>query len=196
MSSRVTNKDVHIAKKPRNQKPFLKSKDLACPTCKKCIYTANHDTCILKYLSDINSRASTQKKDAQPHKITKRYVPIEKKRNSKNHGRQIPIGQSFSPNKSSVVYVKTTPPRSSLTWKPMGSIFTYDGLRWIPTRKIVETCINTNDSALPLGKETCTPNTVICANSSSLSAGTSMAFEPISSKGSMNVNIIPSSTLV
>ncbi|GJW21524.1 hypothetical protein Tco_0032146 [Tanacetum coccineum] len=57
---------------------------------------------------------------------------------------------------------------------------------WFPTRKTVETCINTNDSALPLGKETCTPNTVIYANSSSLSAGTSMASEPISSKGSTN----------
>ncbi|GJT85447.1 hypothetical protein Tco_1067164 [Tanacetum coccineum] len=51
MSSRVTNKAVHIAEKPRNQNPFLKTKDLACPTCKKCIYTANHDACILKYLS-------------------------------------------------------------------------------------------------------------------------------------------------
>ncbi|GJT71707.1 hypothetical protein Tco_1030993 [Tanacetum coccineum] len=43
MSSRVSNKDVHIAAKPRKQKPFLKSKDLPCPTCKKCIYSANHD---------------------------------------------------------------------------------------------------------------------------------------------------------
>ncbi|GJW25316.1 hypothetical protein Tco_0039127 [Tanacetum coccineum] len=58
MSSWVTNKAVHIAEKPRNQKPFLKSKDLACPTCKKCIYTANHDACILKYISKVNSHAS------------------------------------------------------------------------------------------------------------------------------------------
>ncbi|GJS89727.1 hypothetical protein Tco_0772363 [Tanacetum coccineum] len=43
MSGRVTNKAVNIAKQPRNQTSFLKSKDLACPTCKKCIYTANHD---------------------------------------------------------------------------------------------------------------------------------------------------------
>ncbi|GKA44367.1 hypothetical protein Tco_0737091 [Tanacetum coccineum] len=35
MTSRVTNKAVHITEKPKNQKPFLKSKDLACPTCKK-----------------------------------------------------------------------------------------------------------------------------------------------------------------
>ncbi|GJW31218.1 hypothetical protein Tco_0051250 [Tanacetum coccineum] len=35
MSSRVSNRTVNIAEPSRNQKPFLKSKDLACPTCKK-----------------------------------------------------------------------------------------------------------------------------------------------------------------
>ncbi|GJR09066.1 hypothetical protein Tco_0791718 [Tanacetum coccineum] len=187
MSSRVSNRTVNIAEPPRNQKPFLKSKDLACPTCKKCIYSANHDECILKYLSKVHSRASAQKKDAQSHKTTKRYMPVEKKCDSKKHDRQIPIGQKFSPNKSSNVYLKTTPPRSGLTWKPTGRIFTQVGLKWIPIRKPVETRYNTNDSASPLGKETHNPKTVICANSSSLSAGTSMASEPISSKGSSNV---------
>ncbi|GKF10823.1 hypothetical protein Tco_0048749 [Tanacetum coccineum] len=47
MSSRVSNRIINTAEPPRNQKPFLKSKDLACPTCKKCIYSANHDECIL-----------------------------------------------------------------------------------------------------------------------------------------------------
>nr|GEW84800.1 hypothetical protein [Tanacetum cinerariifolium] len=32
MSSRVSNRTDNIAEPPRNQKPFLKSKDLACPT--------------------------------------------------------------------------------------------------------------------------------------------------------------------
>ncbi|GJS74847.1 hypothetical protein Tco_0707688 [Tanacetum coccineum] len=160
MSSHVSNKTVKIAETPRNSKPFLNSKNLACPTCKKCNYSANYDVCILQYLS------------------------------------KIPIGQRFSPNKTSAIYVKTTPPRSGLTWKPTGRIFTYVSLRWIPTRKNVEMCINMNDSALPLRKKTYTPNTVICANSCSLSARTSMAFEPISTKGSTNVNIIPSSILV
>ncbi|GKD92727.1 hypothetical protein Tco_1372564, partial [Tanacetum coccineum] len=32
MSSRVSNRTVNIAGPPRNQKPFLKSKYLACPT--------------------------------------------------------------------------------------------------------------------------------------------------------------------
>ncbi|GKA81493.1 hypothetical protein Tco_0788185 [Tanacetum coccineum] len=146
MSSQVTNKAIHIAEKPRNQKAFLKLKALACPTCKKCIYTANHDACILKYRYEVNSRASAQKKDAHFHKTPKRYMPVEKKSNSKNHGRPIRKGQRFSPNKTFVVYVKTMPPRSGLTWKPTGRIFTYVALRWIPTRKTVDTYINTNDS--------------------------------------------------
>ncbi|GJY82956.1 hypothetical protein Tco_0496332 [Tanacetum coccineum] len=149
---------------------FLKSKDLACPTCKKYIYSANHDECILKYLSKVNSRASAQKKDAQSHKKTKRYIHVEKKSDSNNHDRHIPTGQMFSPNKSSNVYLKTTPPRSGLTWKPTGRIFIQVGLKWIPIRNSFETRYNTNDIALPLGKETHNPKTVICGNSFSLSA--------------------------
>ncbi|GJU22113.1 integrase, catalytic region, zinc finger, CCHC-type containing protein [Tanacetum coccineum] len=173
MSSCVSNRTVNTTEPPRNQKPFLKSKDLACPTCKKCIYSANHDECILKYLSKVHSRASAQKKDAQSHKTTKRYMPVEKKCDSKKHDRQIPIGQKFSPNKPSNVYLKTTPPRSGLTWKPTGRIFTQVGLKWIPIRKPVKTHYNTNDSASPLGKETHNPKTVICANSSSLNTAES-----------------------
>ncbi|GJW56668.1 hypothetical protein Tco_0103399 [Tanacetum coccineum] len=171
MSSRVSNRTVNIIEPPRNQKPFLKSKDLASPTCKKCIYSANHDECILKYLSKVHSRASAQKKDAQSHKTIKRYMPVEKKSDSRKYDRHIPIGQKFSPSKSSAVYLKTTPPRSGLTWKPTGRIFTQVGLKWIPIRKSIETRYNTNDSASPLEKKTHNPNATICANSSSLSAG-------------------------
>ncbi|GJZ86300.1 hypothetical protein Tco_0657910, partial [Tanacetum coccineum] len=128
MSSRVSNKVVNITEPSRNSKSFLNSKNLACPTCKKCIYRENHDAFILQYRFKV------------------------------------------SPNKTSVVYMKTTPPRSGLTWKPTGRIFTSVGLRWIPTGKTVGTCLNINDSVIPLGKKTCTPNTVIFANSSSLSA--------------------------
>nr|GEZ20732.1 hypothetical protein [Tanacetum cinerariifolium] len=139
MSSRVSNRTDNIAEPPGNQKSFLKIKDLECPTCKQFIFSANHDECILQYISELNSHAS------------------------------IPIGQKFSPNKSSIVYLKTMPTRSSLTWKPTGRIFTQVGLNWIPIRKFVETRYNMNNSASPLGKETHNPKTVICANSSSLS---------------------------
>ncbi|GJR85995.1 hypothetical protein Tco_0210006 [Tanacetum coccineum] len=73
----------------------------------------------------------------------------------------IPIGQRSSPNKSSNAYLKTTPLRSGLTWKPTGKIFTHIGLKWIPIKNPVETRYNTNDSASPLGKETHNPKTVI-----------------------------------
>ncbi|GJV91717.1 hypothetical protein Tco_1539530 [Tanacetum coccineum] len=46
----------------------------------------------------------------------------------------------FSPNKSSVVYEKTSP-RSSLRWKPTGRILNTVGLRWIPTGKLFDSCI-------------------------------------------------------
>ncbi|GJU41651.1 hypothetical protein Tco_1194608 [Tanacetum coccineum] len=144
ISSHVSNRTINIAEPPRNKNPFLKSEDLACLPCKKCIYSANHDECILQYLSKVNSCASSQTKDAQSYKTTKRYIPVEKKSESNNHGRQIPIGQR---------------------------IFTHVGLTWIPIKKPVETSYNMNDSASPLGKKTHNPNTTICANSSSLSAG-------------------------
>ncbi|GKB91594.1 hypothetical protein Tco_0963866, partial [Tanacetum coccineum] len=50
MSIRVSNKDVHLGEH-RKHKPFLKFNGLQCPTCKKCLYSANHDECVLEYLS-------------------------------------------------------------------------------------------------------------------------------------------------
>ncbi|GJW14142.1 hypothetical protein Tco_0018275 [Tanacetum coccineum] len=61
MSSRVSNKDVHIVR-TRKQKPFLKFNELQCPTCKKCLYSANHDECVLEYLS--KSRSQSMKEQA------------------------------------------------------------------------------------------------------------------------------------
>ncbi|GKE74910.1 hypothetical protein Tco_1536951 [Tanacetum coccineum] len=96
MSCRVSNKDVHLGKH-RTQKPFLKFNDFQCPTCKKCLYSANHDECVLEYLSRLNPRASAQNKDAKSHKTTKRYMLIEKTRESKRPKRQIPSGHRWVP---------------------------------------------------------------------------------------------------
>ncbi|GKB72894.1 hypothetical protein Tco_0934306 [Tanacetum coccineum] len=93
MRSRVSNKDVHLGEH-RKQKPFLKFNDLQCPTCKRCLYSANHDECVLEYLSKLNPRAPAQNKDAKSHKITKRYMPVEKTSESKKPERQIPTGHS------------------------------------------------------------------------------------------------------
>ncbi|GJU13087.1 hypothetical protein Tco_1135483 [Tanacetum coccineum] len=117
MSSRVSNKDVHLGEH-RKQKPFLKFNDLQCPTCKKCLYSANHDECVLEYLSRLNPRASAQNKDAKSHKTTKRYMPVEKSSASKKPERQIPTGHRFSNKKTTTVPEKTMNPRSCLRWKP------------------------------------------------------------------------------
>ncbi|GJX51497.1 hypothetical protein Tco_0278342 [Tanacetum coccineum] len=115
MNSRVSNKAIYIEEPPRNSKIFLNSKHLACPTCKKCIYTANHDARILQYRAAVNSHASAQTKGAQSSRITKRYIPVEKKSDTKKHEKWISTGHMFFLNKSFTMYVKTTPPRSGLT---------------------------------------------------------------------------------
>ncbi|GKD18522.1 hypothetical protein Tco_1207680 [Tanacetum coccineum] len=166
-SARLQNTTNGSKPKPRSTNQITQN----WPTHK-----SNHDACITNLLKEVNSWGKKQS-----HKTSNRYIHVEKKSNAKKPERQISTGYKFSPIKSFVVYLKTTPPRSSLTWKSMGRIFTYVCLRWIPTGKTVETCLNINDSAIPLGKETCYPNIIICANSSSLNAGTSTASEPISS---------------
>ncbi|GJS31631.1 retrovirus-related pol polyprotein from transposon TNT 1-94 [Tanacetum coccineum] len=138
-SSYLTKTAMPKAEHPTDSSSFLDSKCFVCSTCQKCVFNANHDTCITNLLKEVNSWGKKQS-----HKTTKRYMPVEKKSNSKKHERHIPIGQKFYSNKSSAV--------------------------WIPIGKTVGTCLNSNDSAIPLGKETCSPKSVIYANSSSLSA--------------------------
>nr|GEV43936.1 hypothetical protein [Tanacetum cinerariifolium] len=97
------------------------------------------------------------------------YANLKYVESLENEIDELKFDKTEFPNKSSNVYMKTMPPRSGLTWKPTGRIFTQVGLKWIPIRKLVETRHNTNDSASPLGKKTHNPNTTICVNSSSFS---------------------------
>ncbi|GJR98234.1 hypothetical protein Tco_0270408 [Tanacetum coccineum] len=122
MSSRILNKDVHIEGEYWKQKPFLKSNDLRCPTCKKCLFSANHNECVLEYLSKLNPRASAQNKDTKSHKTTKRYMPVEKTKESKRPERQIPSRHRFSKKKTTTVLEKTMTPRSCLSEPTHGSI--------------------------------------------------------------------------
>ncbi|GJY30431.1 hypothetical protein Tco_0413926 [Tanacetum coccineum] len=121
MTSQVSNKDVHL-REHRKQKPFLKFNDLQCPTCKKCLYSANHDEFVLEYLSKLNPSASAQNKDAKSHKTTKRYMPVEKISKSKRPERQIPLGHRCSKKKATTVPEKTMTPRPCLRWQPTGRI--------------------------------------------------------------------------
>ncbi|GJV88208.1 hypothetical protein Tco_1532146 [Tanacetum coccineum] len=172
MSSRVSNKDVHLGEH-RKQKPFLKFNDLQCPTCKKCLYSANHDECVLEYLSRLNPRASAQNKDAKSHKTTKRYMPVEKSSASKKPERQIPTGHRFSNKKTTTVPEKTRTPRSCLRWQPTGRILKTVCLRWVPTGKLLNSCTGKVENEPTHGSNVDIPHIHACKQTLGLSAGTS-----------------------
>ncbi|GJV85828.1 hypothetical protein Tco_1525726 [Tanacetum coccineum] len=67
----------------------------------------------------------------------------------------------FSPNKTFVMYKKTSP-RSDLRWKPTGRIFKSVGLRWIPTGKLFDSCTSKVDSEPPHGSNVDIPNIHEC----------------------------------
>ncbi|GJZ13089.1 hypothetical protein Tco_0548319 [Tanacetum coccineum] len=79
----------------------------------------------------------------------------------------------FSPNKTSVVYEKTSP-RSDLRWKPTGRIFKSVGLRWIPTGKLFDSYTSKVDSKPPHGSNVDIPNIHECKQTLDVSAGTSI----------------------
>ncbi|GKC19128.1 hypothetical protein Tco_1021278 [Tanacetum coccineum] len=172
MTSRVSNKDVHLGEH-RKQKPFLNFNDLQCPTCKKCLYSANHDKCVLEYLSRLNPRASAQNKNVKSHKTTKRYMPVEKSSASKKPERQIPTGHKFSNKNTTTVPEKTMNPISCLRWKPTGRIFSNVRLRWIPTGKLLNSCTGKVDSEPAHGSIVDIPHIHACKQTLGLSAGTS-----------------------
>ncbi|GJS69911.1 hypothetical protein Tco_0702752 [Tanacetum coccineum] len=172
MSSRVSNKDVHLGEH-RKQKPFLKFNDLQCPTCKKCLYNANHDECVLEYLSRLNPRASAQNKDAKSHKTTKRYMHVEKSSASKKPERQIPTGHRFSNKKTTTVPEKTMNPRSCLRWQLTGRILKTVGLRWVPTGKLFNSCTSKVESKPTHGSNVDIHHIHASKQTLDLSAGTS-----------------------
>nr|GEW29279.1 hypothetical protein [Tanacetum cinerariifolium] len=110
----------------------------------------------------LNTKPSVQQSTRLPN-TTNGYKP--KPRNFNQQPR------NWQPSMSSHVWNKTInivePPRNQKTFLKSKNLV---GLKWIPLRNTVETRYNTNDSASPLRKETHNPKTVICANSSSLSA--------------------------
>ncbi|GKE76879.1 hypothetical protein Tco_1542999 [Tanacetum coccineum] len=122
---------VSLVDHSRNSGSFSDSKHFVCSTCHKCVFNANHDNCITKFLKEVNSRAKVQSL-----KTRNNTKPIEPKSHTQKPSRQIVIGQRFSPKKSSNVHEKLNTPISYLRWKPTGRIFKIVGLRWTPTGKM------------------------------------------------------------
>jgi predicted RNA-binding Zn-ribbon protein involved in translation (DUF1610 family) len=168
-----------------------KNVEFVCPTCQKCVFSANHDACVAQYIKKANLRAK-----AKSSKTPNRNTPVDKKQKAKNSTKWIPTGRSFSQNETSAVSEKKTTPRSCLRWIPTGKVFKTVGLRWIPTGKILDSCTTTSnsenhqdkdvettttvDSGHPQCDDSCSSNTIICAYSSfvdSVIAGTRESVE-------------------
>ncbi|GJS48790.1 hypothetical protein Tco_0598911 [Tanacetum coccineum] len=132
----------------RNSRNFSDSKHFVCSTCQKCVFNANHDSYVTKFLNEVNSRAKVPS-----NKTTTRNKPVEQTRFAKKPERQIPKGHRFSIKKTFVMHKKTMTPRSCLRWKPTGRIFKTIGLRWVPTGKIFAFSTNKVDSKPPNGSK-------------------------------------------
>ncbi|GJV23784.1 gag-pol polyprotein [Tanacetum coccineum] len=167
-SSRVTITAVPKADHSKSSSSFSDSKNFVCSTCHKCVFNANHDACITKLLKEVNSRAKIQS-----HKTRNSNKPVDQKSHTHKPGRQIFTGHRFSPNKTSVVYEKTSP-RSDLRWKTTGRIFKSVGLRWIPTGKLFDSCTSKVDSEPLHGSNVDIPHIHECKQTLDVSAGTSI----------------------
>ncbi|GKA75534.1 hypothetical protein Tco_0781912 [Tanacetum coccineum] len=141
----------------------------------KCVFNANHDACVTKFLNEVNSRAKVPS-----YKTTNRNKPVEKKSVAKKPVRQIPTGHRFSIKKTSVVHEKTRTPRSFLRWKPTGRIFKTVGLRWVPTGKIFTYSTTKVHIESPHRSNTDITNPYECKQTLDLSAENRIAGRPMS----------------
>ncbi|GJR54389.1 hypothetical protein Tco_1404910 [Tanacetum coccineum] len=78
-SSCVMTQTVPIAEHSRNSRNFSDSKHFVCSTCQKCVFSANHDACITKFLNEVNTRAKVPS-----NKTMDRNMPVEKIVNLRN----------------------------------------------------------------------------------------------------------------
>nr|GEY53303.1 retrovirus-related Pol polyprotein from transposon TNT 1-94 [Tanacetum cinerariifolium] len=132
---------VPLVDHSRNSSSFLDSKHFVCSTCQKCVFNANHDACVTKYLKEVNSRIKVQSP-----KTRNNTKPVEKITNVIKPKRWISRGYMVSLNKSFTVHEKPNTPRSCLSWKPTSRIFKTAGFRWIPTGNMFADCTTNVDS--------------------------------------------------
>ncbi|GKA04180.1 hypothetical protein Tco_0676961 [Tanacetum coccineum] len=92
---------VSLVDHSRNSSSFSDSKHFVCSTCHKCVFNANHDNCITKFLKEVNSRAKVQSPKSRNNIKPAKRIP-----NVNKPERWISKGYRFSPNKSSAMHEK------------------------------------------------------------------------------------------
>nr|GEU76739.1 hypothetical protein [Tanacetum cinerariifolium] len=166
-SSEEMLKDMQKADHSSNPSLFSDSKHFVCSTCQKCVFNANHDACITKFLKDVNYRVKVQSLKTRNNN---KYV--EPKIHTQKPSRQIVTGDRFSPNKSFAMHAKTNTPRYCLRWIPTGRIFNTVGLRWVPTGKTLTSSTTKVDCEPPNGSNKDITNPYECEQTLNVSACT------------------------
>nr|GEZ42334.1 Gag-Pol polyprotein [Tanacetum cinerariifolium] len=154
----------------RNTQTFRnwpESKNSFVMTKTKCVFSANHDSCVIKFLKEVNSRAKVPS-----NKTPKRNKPVEQISVPNKQERQIPTSHRFSIQQTFVMQKKTMTHRSCLRWKPTGKIFKIVGLRWVPTGKIFASSTTKVDSEPLNGSNIDITNQYECEQTLGVSAGT------------------------
>ncbi|GJS65199.1 ribonuclease H-like domain-containing protein [Tanacetum coccineum] len=129
-----------------------------------CVFNANHDSCVTKFLNEVNSRAKVPS-----NKTTKRYIPVEQ--TSCRCQKEDPKDTVFKQKGSFCYHEKTMTHRSCLRWKPTGKIFKTVGLRWVPTGKIFTSSTTKVDSEPQNGSNDDITNQYECKQTLDVSAG-------------------------
>nr|GEX42204.1 hypothetical protein [Tanacetum cinerariifolium] len=166
-SSCVTTKTVPMVEHSRNYRIFSDSKHFVCSTCQKCVFIADHDHCVIKFLNEVNSSAKVPS-----NKTTNKNKPVEQTSFVKKPKRQIPKGHRFSIKKTFVVHEKTMTPRSCLRWTMTGKIFKTVGLRWVPIGRIFNSSTTKVDSEPPNGSNENISNLYECEQTLNVIEGT------------------------
>nr|GEW22032.1 hypothetical protein [Tanacetum cinerariifolium] len=142
-------------------------KDKFMMKAQKYIFSANHDSCFIKFPNKVNSRAKVPS-----NKTVKRNKPVEQISVPNKQERHIPTRHRFSIKKTSIVQKKTMSPRSCLRWKQTDRTFKTVGLRWVPTGKIFASSTTKVDSKPLNGLNADITNQYECEHNLDVSAGT------------------------
>ncbi|GJX88692.1 hypothetical protein Tco_0340706 [Tanacetum coccineum] len=144
---------------------------------------ANHDSCVTKFLNEVNSRAKVPS-----NKTTNNNKPVEQISVVKKPERHISKGHRFLIKKTSVVHEKTMAPRSYLRWKPTGKNFKSVVLRLDSSMKKFTSATTKIDSEPTNGSNDDITNQYECEQTLNVSAGNEPFIQTVVPK------VVPSSS--
>ncbi|GJW79525.1 retrovirus-related pol polyprotein from transposon TNT 1-94 [Tanacetum coccineum] len=128
----------HMSSEYKHVKLDSRNDKVICAMCKQCLFSANHDVCMLNYVNDMNSRGKKQKANVSNTENQKKQKPkvIKPKKVGSNERLASP---------------KPSKPRFCLRWSPTGRFFDIKG-------KIIASSESESQSDCSNGDNACTSN--------------------------------------